>query len=122
MFTFFPNFRLLKSDKLIFISAHSVLRASGIPPCLSLVKRAQRETQNLLIPVGRRSNPRTSRIVANSRLISIFFLLLFLELLSVLFSLVFAKRSFPSVFICCQIPHSFRKFIVYMRPSSDFVK
>ena len=32
MITFFPNFRLLKSDWLIFIFAHSVLRVWGIPP------------------------------------------------------------------------------------------
>ena len=31
-----------------------------------------RETQNLLITVGRRSNPRPSRICANSRVVSIF--------------------------------------------------
>ena len=45
-----------------------------------------RETQNVLIAVGRRSNPRPSRIFANSKLISIFFLLHFLELLFVVFS------------------------------------
>ena len=39
-----------------------------------------RETQNLLIAVGRRSYLRPSRVFANSRLISVF-LLNFLELL-----------------------------------------
>ena len=42
-----------------------------------------RETQNLVIALGRRSNPRTSRIFANSRSISIFFLLHLLEWLFV---------------------------------------
>ena len=56
------------------------------------------ETQNLLIAVGHRSNPRPIRISANSRL-SFFFLLLFLELLSVVFLLMFAKLRF-CVYLC----------------------
>ena len=48
-----------------------------------------RETQNMLVAVGRRSNSRHCLIFANSRLMSTF-LCHFLELLFV-FSLVFAK-------------------------------
>ena len=57
-----------------------------------------RETQNLYTAVGGRSNPIPGRIFffTNSRLI--FTLLHFLELLFVVFSLVFAKRVFASVF------------------------
>ena len=57
----------------------------------------RKEIQNLLNAEGRRSNPRARRIVTNSRLISVFFLLPFLELLFVVFSLVFEKRSLASV-------------------------
>ena len=54
-----------------------------------------RETQKLLIAVGRRSNLRPSRI----RGLLHFFLLHFVELFFVVFSLVFAKRSFALVLI-----------------------
>ena len=52
-----------------------------------MVEWLVRDTQNLLIAVGRRSNPRLSRIFANSKFFSIF-LLHFLELIFVVFSLV----------------------------------
>ena len=55
-----------------------------------------RETQYLMVSIVHRSNPRPSRIFANSRLISIFYLFT-IELLYVVFSLVFAKQSFASV-------------------------
>ena len=48
----------------------------------------ERETENLLIAVGRRSNSRPSRIFDNSRLL-FFFLLHFLELLFAVLSLMF---------------------------------
>ena len=49
----------------------------------------ERETENLLIAVGRRSNSRPSRIFDNSRLLFFFFLLHFLELLFAVLSLMF---------------------------------
>ena len=57
-----------------------------------------RETQNLLIAVGRRSNSRSSRFFLLIRGLVLFFLH-FLELLFVVFSLVFAKRILASVLI-----------------------
>ena len=54
------------------------------------------ETQNLLIAVGRRSNPIPSQIFANSRLIPIFLVELFRAALRLLAS--FAKRSFGSLY------------------------
>ena len=57
----------------------------------------RREARSLLIAVAHRSNPKPSRIFANSKLFSVFFSLHFLEMLFVVFSLVFAKRSFASV-------------------------
>ena len=59
------------------------------------------ETQSLLIAVDRRSSPRPSRFFAKSRLFFYFFLLRYLETLFVMFSLVFAKRSFASVSKIC---------------------
>ena len=54
-----------------------------------------RETRNLSIGVDCRLNPRPSRIFADSGRFSIF-LLIFIELLFLVFSLVFAKRRFTS--------------------------
>ena len=54
-----------------------------------------RETQNLLIAVGRRSNPRLCRIFSNSRLSSIFYC--FLKLLFVVFSLRLCVEKVCSV-------------------------
>ena len=51
-----------------------------------------RETQNLLSAIGRRSNLIPSRVFASSILISVFSYCFFV------FSLVFTKRSFASVF------------------------
>ena len=52
------------------------------------------ETQILLIAVGRRSNPRPSRIFATSRLISIF-------LLRAAFCRVLASVCEAKVCLCC---------------------
>ena len=81
-----------------------------------------RENQNLLIAVGRRLNPRPGKFFANSRLFFNFFLLPFLELLFVEFSLVCANQSFVSVYIvsCCEL-HYLAIFKLFQRNISAFL-